>query len=388
MVEKLLDYSCTLSRRLGAVCSLVVLAATLAACGGGGTTAISSASGAQGALSTPPPAPPASSAPDSSVASSEIVIGSALDPTPALTTGKYDTIALVLSEKAAPEFLEPGTIEVDVDHSTNTYTFAFDPEEVPNVGRVYGDYPEDGVLQFSIDDETYGYNYDVVFKEDGKIESIESHEGRVASLHGYIYDEPMFTTSVGERYVSLGQWSWPYTTVDDDGHNVTGTWVNGSVTYVYGERTPPGAIPVSGTATYSVPEGAVVFGEGPHDFNSYGPDNLDIALTADFGTQSIAAAVAYDVSSYEGDAFHYDLSGAAPITGSGDFDISLGGSKLAGTFLDGIFAPGSDTATTSPDGQLVGAFFGPAADQIGGVMAIPGFFENDTFGVAFVATKP
>lgn len=376
----------SIRQQLHACGLLLASSLVLAGCGGGGGLAsVSSAPG--------PIAPSSGEVTADPQAAKELIVGDALAPTPALTSGGYDTIALVIEEDTPPSFLAPGSLTVAVDSTTNTYSFTFDPVAVPELSAKSFDDP-DGQIDFQVDDEAYGHEYVATFSEDGVLVSVEG-EGRSASLYSHIFDEAMFTTSVGQSYVSLGQWSWPHTVTDANGVLWTGDWVGGSLLYVYGDRTAPGDIPTLGTATYRVASATDILATVPintaggiKDFGNPGPFNLDIAMTADFGAQSIAAAVEYDILSDDVEAYHYDLSGHAPISELGDFDIALSGSRLAGSFSEGMFASGSELATASPDGQLVGAFFGPNADQIGGTMAIPGSRDYNMIGVAFVATQP
>ena len=377
MTQDSLTRTSEFRRRLRAGGALAILGLTLAGCGGGdGVNSVSAAPG------------PVEPLVDGTEMTFETVVGEPLDPTPALTTGNYDTIALVLNERQAPMLLTPGQIQVDVDSATNSYSFTLDPAVVPQLANAYGEDLSDGRIKFQIYSDTYGHEYDQITRENGLVTDEEHYADREAELYGYIFDDPVFTTKIGKSHVSLGQWSWPYTTTNAQGQTVTGDWVAGSAIYVYGDRTPAGEIPVSGSATYRVDSGADVVTAGPRDSNSFGPDKLDIALNADFGARSIGATVQYEVSSYDGDAYHEDLSGSAPIASSGNFDIALTGSRQAGTLESGSFLAGPDAATASAGGQMAGAFFGPAADQVGGTMYIPGFLEGEMLGIGFVATKP
>jgi hypothetical protein len=168
--------------------------------------------------------------------------------------------------------------------------------------------------------------------------------------------------STGLSYVSLGQWNW---WISD---NATGnTEEYNSLYFVHGDRTPAGDIPASGTATYSGQ--SLGFSTDAVDrSNAYGAP-IDVSLAADFGQRAIAAQLNRDAQT-SGDSIggyttvaSVELHGTGGITTSGSFAVPLAG-----------------TVNTTPvAGALDGAFFGPNAEQVGGVFSV-----GNTAGQALV----
>jgi len=382
----------TFPKELRASGALLVSALALTGCGGSGSIAsvssvpgpVAAATGIQAPGEVPSPVEAQS---ETTYAT---VIGDPLPPTPALTTGSYDAIAVAqLSETGGyahtTKLVPTGALEVAVDHATNTYALSFDPAVFPNITLQGGD---GGQLEFQISDPAYGHFYQSVTRVDGEVTSTYSSEGKDGEVWNNLVDEPWFDSSVGKSHVSLGKWSWPW-----QGLTGTGDWIDGSVVFVYGDRTPAGAIPTSGTASYQVTDRML---SGYQEANNYGPANLDILLRADFGAQSIGADVRYDTYVYGGDGYHFDLSGAAPIDPNGSFDIALNGTMQVGTSDDNwlTYTPGPNPAVSAPSGEMMGAFFGPSGEQIGATMMIPGFSDGDSvlsdgemLGLGFIAVR-
>ena len=166
----------------------------------------------------------------------------------------------------------------------------------------------------------------------------------------------------GYSYVSMGEWDWEFIYSDGtpslDGH--------GGLLFAAGDRTPASGIPVSGTATY--------------DGHSLQWVKVPFALTADFGQRTISTRIDQDYR-YDptGDIMDYPLAfgihvtGSAPFTNDGLFDIPLSGSaNWASSYaINTPVAPSAEPV----NGSMNGAFFGPAAEQVGGV-----FFLNRSGG--------
>jgi hypothetical protein len=136
---------------------------------------------------------------------------------------------------------------------------------------------------------------------------------------------------VGLSYVAMGEWSWGPVTVNADGSS-TPTGDSHSIQFVYGSRTPGPDIPTFGTASY-----------GAHALSAM---SNPFTLTADFGARSISTQISQ--------ASLFDVSGSAPFSNNGSFGIPLTGTA------------GSHAAT----GSMEGAFFGPHAEQVGGVFSV------------------
>ncbi len=147
---------------------------------------------------------------------------------------------------------------------------------------------------------------------------------------------------LGYSYVAMGEWSWQ---ILDLNGNPAGD--SGSLLFVNGERTPASGIPASGRATY--------------DARSLG--NLLFTLTADFSQRSISTEISQ--------ASVFDVSGSAPFTSAGTFDIPLSGTVGAG----------------AATGTMDGAFFGPHAEQVGGTFAVGPAGGGVTVQDAFVGQQ-
>lgn len=160
---------------------------------------------------------------------------------------------------------------------------------------------------------------------------------------------------IGYSYVAMGEWSWRV--VDLNG---AAAGDSGDLLFVNGDRTPAAGIPAMGTATYDARTLALL--------SSSGTQGIPFALTADFGQGMISAAIDqnYRYNSAAGSGgepilgIHVD--GSAPFSNDGLFDIPLTGTmNYAAT----------NSPTTPPveavTGDMHGAFFGPHAEQVGGV---------------------
>ena len=174
----------------------------------------------------------------------------------------------------------------------------------------------------------------------------EDYDYNLASFQNAIIDLPSGERisesakyDLGFSYVTMGEWSWGPVTVNDEG-SATPTGDKSSVYFVYGDRTPASGIPVSGSATYDARTLGQVSGAG----------SIPFMLTADFSQRSISTEFS-QVSLLS-------VKGSAPFSNDGSFAIPLAGTAFSGG--------SSQTAT----GNLDGAFFGPHAEQVGGVFSL------------------
>jgi hypothetical protein len=166
---------------------------------------------------------------------------------------------------------------------------------------------------------------------------------------------------IGYSYVAMGEWSWRV--VDLNG---TAAGDFGDLLFVNGDRTPAAGIPASGTATYDARTLALL--------SSGGTLGIPFTLTADFGQRTIATRIdqnyQYNVQHNAGDisgnaALGIHVSGVAPFSNSGTFDIPLSGSANYSA-VNSPVTPPSEAVT----GIMNGAFFGPHAEQVGGVFSL------------------
>jgi hypothetical protein len=145
-------------------------------------------------------------------------------------------------------------------------------------------------------------------------------------------------------YVDYGQW-----------RRVTGTGTTKSVndTYVvFGSKTPVASIPRTGSATYStVLDGTFVNSAGAYAVAGDG------SLTANFA----GGTIAYDATA----------TGTKEVgTGTINFGTMTGSGSIS--FRSGMFNP---TGTTDAEGyklDVQGNFYGPGAEEIGGLFRITG----------------
>lgn len=156
---------------------------------------------------------------------------------------------------------------------------------------------------------------------------------------------------IGNSYVAMGDWAW----------KEIATANSGELLFVNGDRTPPAGIPASGTATYDAR--ALTWVKDP------------FKLTADFGQRTIAALINQDYRFQpNGDSLDYPIafgihvSGSAPFSSDGFFNIPLSGTTnfTSGYPLNTPQGPPTESVT----GTMNGAFFGPNAEQVGGTFVL------------------
>jgi hypothetical protein len=144
--------------------------------------------------------------------------------------------------------------------------------------------------------------------------------------------------SAGWAYQSFGAWSYSNVSVTSKS---------------FGSATPAIAVPSSGTATFSGTFGG--FYTSPEGLGSLAA--ADVSVTADFGARSLAFATSNTTITRD-----LQTSSAAPglnLTGS------LTYAPGAGTFTGTLVSAGGTMA-----GPTNGRFYGPAAQELGGVFVV------------------
>ncbi len=132
-----------------------------------------------------------------------------------------------------------------------------------------------------------------------------------------------------------------------------------SVYLLHGNRTPAGSMPTTGTGTYAGRMSAYDF---PTDdaVSTSGPDAThyrgDATLTAAFGSASLGGRLS-NLESRPGDGSDY-----AAVQGELTFDATITGNRFTASTVTGT----RDLAGYG-NGSVRGAFFGPAAEEAGGV---------------------
>jgi len=361
--------------------SLAVAGCTLlSACGGG--------DGGSQVASLPPPPPPVTS--PAAVTPVSMSADTVVIPSPATDPGTKAAIALIEHGGSAPSLRLAGTTDVQITNyqvvpNFVNYTIAFSTPDLPGGKSSLTESMEDGTDQFRLwfgDRATVttqysdGTNRVVVYER-----AADASTTNGQSLGG---DKSLVDTmyySTGLSHVSLGEWMWA-------------TYANGFARsdpgrayFVDGDRTPVADIPTSGTATYT---GASL---------GYDTENIEsnlagystpvrVALTADFGQSGISAQLNRE-SAIQGDAVGgytsvgaLDVHGAGKINAPGDFTI-----PLSGTYGYPGDVSGSISTSVAATGSLSGAFFGPRAEQVGGVFSIGDTSGHPLVNDAFVALK-
>lgn len=151
-------------------------------------------------------------------------------------------------------------------------------------------------------------------------------------------------TLVVLSYVDYGQWRRTST--------ASGTTSVNDTYLVWGSRTPNASIPRTGSASYStIVDGTFVNKDGAYAVNGSG------SLTANFGTASIA--------------YSQTATGTKEVgSGSINFGTMTGAGNIS--FRSGIF---KGTGVVDAEGykmDVMGNFFGPAAQEVGGLFHITG----------------
>jgi len=332
---------------LASTCSL------LQACGGGGGSGVSS---------TPVPVT-VPTQPTNQAVSRTTTIGVDLPPTPALRAGTYNAIGIVNKEAAAgnPQVvsdLRSGDLAITVEPATRTYTLVLAAGAAPNLSQP-------ARLSYTITDPAYGHEYTVTTRYANGDVLTEARKGDLADQTGPVSNGSFQSgarlfSGTGKQYVSYGLWEVGSSSKGID-----------QVYFVYGDRTPPSAVPASGKATYDSREHFLEW-----NVIYYNLDDVDIKLTADFAARSILAD--FRLSYFNQAAQRYDaprLSGTGSIGGTGTFAIPMTGVLNSG-------ATTSDPVT----GSIAGAFFGPDASQIGATFSLSHAGEPTITG-AFVGQR-
>jgi hypothetical protein len=188
-----------------------------------------------------------------------------------------------------------------------------------------------------------------------------------------------FSIDSGYSYVSMGEWGWDF--VHLDGGSAGGF---GVLLFVAGDRTPASGIPASGKATYD----AHMLTLTSESLSG----TIPFTLTADFGQRTISTEIDQnyrynpqgDIMDYPAPGIH--VSGSAPFSNSGSFDIPLTGTvNYASSYAINTPEPPPTQPVT---GDMNGAFFGPHAEQVGGTFSLQNSGGLAVLQDAFVGQRP
>ena len=358
---------------------------TLAACGGGGGGSVSSVASAPSPVA-------ATQAP-----------AFALPPTPATTSGNYQTISTVTSFDRAgtvlPLQLAPaGSVSLTVDAATRSYTLTVTAGayQFP-AGQVT--MPADSTLGSTRNNPlttgTIEQFTPAALIARGDLLASTVGAGTGASGAPRVLTTFLRLNNVGQvtgwpRYLSAASWGQSY---QENASGVPGaenfsrtTQTTGFL--VFGQRTAAGDIPVVGRARYALEsfpgQHPSIFGPyTDEDGNRINPDG-DTVLEADFATRLLSAT--YDLTqSFTSDdggdpiarsvtAVH--ATGSTSFSSVGTFALLLAGTGSVHVERNDL-VPVPDTSR-SVSGDITGAFFGPQAAEVGGIWNLPTIDRNGT----------
>ena len=154
------------------------------------------------------------------------------------------------------------------------------------------------------------------------------------------------------EYVSRGSWSYGRYPDDNAADSELEFGTAGYV--VYGQRTAPGSMPGSGSATYSGNAFALAWSPSPASAGAVDTPSYSgtLHLTTDFEAGSITGRI---------DNLGQRETNADPFMPmSGQFDIGNGMIQSNGF--------SGDLSGLGYTGTVEGGFFGPAASEVGGVL--------------------
>ena len=145
-------------------------------------------------------------------------------------------------------------------------------------------------------------------------------------------------------YVSFGHWR----KITPGGGNF-GDTAQSDTYFVYGFKTPKGSMPVTGTATYTtLLDGTYTDPDRSYDIDGAG------TLTANFASNTLGFSASATATPASGPGFHFGT-----INGTGTIKSSASSFTASGN--NGTYGM-----------SVAGYFFGPAANEVGGVFQIGG----------------
>jgi hypothetical protein len=355
--------------------SFAAVCLVLSACGG--------SEGGGGVASTPAsipetaPAPSTSPTPPPVTLTSSTVVLTPLTNRAGLVAGTYQPIAIAYDRAKGSEaidklgaqttrFIDSAAITLNADPSALRYTLEISLSGVPgqkvfDLSKTTDDNGEIVASNFGnhvVRTDTYsdGTRKVLEYDADGLMvyEPFKDVSPSAATRDSY-------GVNLGLRYVSFGSW------YQEDIEHIGSQYRSGifqgarSVNFVFGRRTTTGELPITGTANYRGKVSPFRVSELSGDWF----DQFDLTLTARFSTKSIDALIAADAVSGDGwetgDVFGLSLSGTGAIMSDGGYAILLTGKTIS---------PLQTVASDPLTGSLQGAFFGPGAEEAGGVFKI------------------
>jgi hypothetical protein len=363
--------------------SIVALCFVLQACGGGGGGGSVASTPAPIPAPAPTPAPSPSPTPPPVTLTSTSVSLTPLTNRAGLVAGTYQPIAIAYERAKGSaaagtygaqtvRILDSSATKLTANPAAKSYTLeinlsGFPGHKVLDLSKTNDD---DGKIVDSnfgnhvVQTDTYSDGTRKVAEYDADVLDIAEPFNDLSATAATI---DYYGVDVGLRYVSLGYWSQDDLERIGPGYKGSTYFAQRKVAFAFGRRTAAGELPASGTATY---QGKIDPGQAldPDGYSTTIP--LDFKLSAKFASREIAALIS--APALPGDEFEggesrgLSASGTGAIGLSGDYSITLTGKT---------FSP-QDTDIKPVAGSLVGGFFGPGAEETGGV------FKLDQVGAA------
>ena len=237
-----------------------------------------------------------------------------------------------------PAPLSAGVIRYDYSGSSPRVELQDTDDGATAVAR---DANGDHRLTYQLDGETRTVT---LTADDWNGRSYDKREGRLETYFWRQHSDAAYMNVVG----------WAGGTYPDDASTDPDTYDYGFA--VFGDRTAAGQMPGSGTATYSGRTGALAWqpspGQGQADSGNATRYRADLSLTADFGQGTIGGQVTGLERRAPGESDYTSVPGA----------LTFDSGRIAGNTLTATFEG------LGYSGSAEGAFYGPDAVEVGGVM--------------------
>lgn len=148
---------------------------------------------------------------------------------------------------------------------------------------------------------------------------------------------------------------------------------------VTGAETSPDTVKTAANATYNGHAQVRTFVAGSQ--NERTRMDADMALNADFANGTVSGTLT-NLQGATQDS-HVDLTWSTPTALPGA-EVDMTEAKITGNGFSGGTLKGNDALDTAIDGNLDGStysgrFYGPGAEQVGGIMNVKGTSEGDKF---------
>lgn len=350
-----------------------------------GAFALSSCGGGDGMVASTPPVATASATPATPAVVSTDVSKSPLSGYTALAEATSPALAIAVRRAAGSrtentvgpetfEFLDGPAVHLKVG-ANRTYTIEFAAAGLPasqsfdlghethlSVGGldVISDFGRKVVQTFHFSDGSTKTVETPGLSGDGTVPIHVTAPGVAEGAYLRLYLGDPAVAGQDLHYLALGNWS--RNTFEPAGSGfINSRYSPGETVYfVTGQRTEAGQLPTAGTANYT----ARVDGGQSYTVQLDAAVRVDkVHFVADFAAQNISAAINVP---YEPDN---DCCGATlGIAANGRGAIAPGGDYRVA--LSGTSNTGGSTGSGTIGGSLRGAFFGPAAEETGGVIEL------------------